>query len=299
MPGDNYYKLLGVEANATADEIRKAYRRLALETHPDHNPGNPEAEERFKKISEAYGVLIDPKKRSQYDEFLRLGAWRHKSAAGHSGFRYSQEEILRDFYGSRYAQDVFSDLQREFQRMGFRFDENFLNRMFFGNKGIFFHGVIWGSPTGFTVYRSRTNAQPWSSPSGYDAPQGDSEVSAPPRGILEAGASILLKGGKKLGKYLINKIVGGGRALDRKEPNPMNRESDSDVAYQLLISPAQASLGARVQLDLPYLDAGKRVFVTIPAGVKSGTKLRLKQMGRPRPNQPHERGDLYLHLQVQ
>ncbi|NLX19119.1 MAG: DnaJ domain-containing protein, partial [Desulfobulbus sp.] len=82
-----YYQILGVDKNATADEIKKAYRKLALKYHPDKNPGNKKAEEQFKKISEAYAVLSDQEKRQQYDTF------------GSAGFRqrYTQEDIFRNF----------------------------------------------------------------------------------------------------------------------------------------------------------------------------------------------------------
>ena len=82
----DYYKLLGVEKNASPEEIKKAYRKLALKHHPDRNKGNKEAEEQFKKISEAYAVLSDKEKRQQYD------------TVGSAGFqqRYSQEDIFRN-----------------------------------------------------------------------------------------------------------------------------------------------------------------------------------------------------------
>src|SRR5574340_536941 len=83
----DYYKVLGVDKKASNDDIKKAYRRLALKYHPDKNPGNKEAEEKFKKLSEAYAVLSDKEKRNQYDNF------------GSDNFsqRYTQEDIFRNF----------------------------------------------------------------------------------------------------------------------------------------------------------------------------------------------------------
>ena len=83
----DYYKTLGVEKNASEKDIKKAYRKLALKFHPDRNKGDKEAEEKFKKISEAYAVLSDKEKRKQYDTF------------GDAGFqqRYTQEDIFRGF----------------------------------------------------------------------------------------------------------------------------------------------------------------------------------------------------------
>jgi curved DNA-binding protein len=83
----DYYEVLGVKKDGSAQDIKKAYRKLAMKYHPDRNKGDKEAEEKFKKISEAYAVLSDPEKRKQYDTF------------GESGFqqRYSQEDIFRGF----------------------------------------------------------------------------------------------------------------------------------------------------------------------------------------------------------
>ena len=84
---EDYYKILGVEKNSTEDDIKKAYRKLAMKFHPDRNPNNKQAEEKFKKISEAYAVLSDKEKRKQYDSF------------GSDAFRqrYTQEDIFRNF----------------------------------------------------------------------------------------------------------------------------------------------------------------------------------------------------------
>lgn len=87
MPAKDYYTTLGVSKSASVDEIKKAYRKLALKYHPDHNKDDKSAETRFKEISEAYAVLSDSEKRKQYDTF------------GAEGFqnRFSQEDIFRGF----------------------------------------------------------------------------------------------------------------------------------------------------------------------------------------------------------
>ena len=85
---EDYYQVLGVDKKATADEIKKAYRKLALKWHPDKNPNNKGAEEKFKKISEAYAVLSDAEKRQQYDQFGSADQYRQQ---------YSQEDIFRNF----------------------------------------------------------------------------------------------------------------------------------------------------------------------------------------------------------
>ncbi|MEH0023109.1 MAG: DnaJ domain-containing protein [Desulfobacter sp.] len=84
---DDYYKILGLSKTASADEIKKAYRKLALKYHPDKTKGDKALEDKFKKISEAYAVLSDPEKKNQYDTY------------GSAGFqqRFSQEDIFRNF----------------------------------------------------------------------------------------------------------------------------------------------------------------------------------------------------------
>ena len=87
MASKDYYQLLGLTKDASAEAIKKAYRKLAVKYHPDKNPGNKEAEEKFKEINEAYAVLSDPQKKTQYDQF------------GSTGFhqRFSREDIFRGF----------------------------------------------------------------------------------------------------------------------------------------------------------------------------------------------------------
>jgi len=116
-----YYDDLGVGQQAGAEEIKKAYRKLALKYHPDKNPGNTQAEERFKRINEAYAVLSNPEKRKQYDTF------------GDTGFhqRFSQEDIFRGF--------DLNDILRQFG-----FGGNFSGASF--GQGGFRAGAAGGAP---------------------------------------------------------------------------------------------------------------------------------------------------------
>ncbi len=134
----DYYAILGVAPGCSADEVRKAYRRLALQWHPDRNPGNPDSAERFKEISEAYGVLIDPMKREQYDLARTPGSDRT--------FRYTQEDIFRDLFNNRGASEVFEELAREFERRGLRVDRYYFEKTLSGGTvitgGVFVIGPL-------------------------------------------------------------------------------------------------------------------------------------------------------------
>lgn len=296
----DYYQVLGVSPEATAEEVKKAYRKQALETHPDRNPDDPTAEERFKKISEAYGVLSDVQKRAQYDQYRRLGIHQRPGGQPQSGFGYSQDEIFRDLFRNRQTQDIFSEMQREFQRMGFRFDDDFIKRTFFGNRSVFFQGVFFGGPGGVRVFRYGEGGAPRAERRGQQryAQRNSGAPRAKPKGILEQGLSMLADAGKKLGKYLLNKALGVGQPAPHMS-NSNGRASDiSDVTYNLVLSPNEARGGATIEVELPHLDRGKRVSVRIPPGVQNGTKLRLKEMGRAVPTHPERRGDLYIQLQV-
>lgn len=304
MSSHDYYETLGVSPSATTEEIKRNYRKLALETHPDRNPNDRAAEDRFKKISEAYGVLIDPQKRLQYDQYRQLGVHSRPGARPHGqgGFGYSQEEIFKDFFNSRYAQDIFAEMQQEFQRMGFRFDDRFVNRVFFGDKNIFFQGFFWGTPGTTRVYRYTArfgNGGHVHKPHAGSFDQRTRSMQQhQPKGFLEQSASLLGKAVKKAGNYLFDKVVGwlGGSTAHRLKAE--SGESVADLTYQLVISRDDAHLGALVEVDLPHMPEGNRVSVRIPPGVRTGTRLRLKEKGRLLSQKTQQRGDLYLELKV-
>lgn len=112
----DYYKILGVSESASEDEIKKVYRKLAVKYHPDKNPGNKEAEAKFKEISAAYYVLSDPKRKAEYDQIRKFGGARAGNYAGAQGFNY--EDLLRQFRGGRSSgpsgqYSVFGDIFEE------------------------------------------------------------------------------------------------------------------------------------------------------------------------------------------
>ncbi|MDR3557622.1 MAG: DnaJ domain-containing protein [Syntrophobacteraceae bacterium] len=292
MSNLDYYQILSISPEASPEEIKKAYRKLALETHPDRNPGDAGAEERFKKINEAYGVLSDSDKRSQYDQYRRVG-YQPGVGAGR-GFGYSQEDILRDLFRSGRPQDIFQEMEREFARAGIRFDPAFINNLFFGGKNISFQGFIFG-PGKVRVVRYR---RPPGRQQNVYGPAGNPEVDAlKPGKLLSSGFSLLGKVGKAAGGYFLKKIFG----LDNGQQQVAGRGGKSfgrDMTYKLSITPAQALLGDTVQISLPQYGGGRLISVRIPPGVKSGTRLRLKDIGTMFPDQ-HPRGsNLYIVLKV-
>ncbi len=264
----DYYRVLGVSPETTPDEIKRAYRRLALEHHPDRNRGDRRAEERFKEISEAYGVLIDPQKRRQYDAFRRGGF-----PPGDAGFRYRQEEIFRDVFNDPFASAIFDDLRREFQRMGFRFDDRFFHQTFFGGRGFVFGGVFFMGPRGPVFSRTfRREPVERQRPEPVEGP-------ALTGGLLRAA-------GKKLKGFLTGLLRGDW--VQTQGP---------DIDAELSVTAEEARRGTKKPIAVRRDGAREELLVTVPPGVRTGTRLRLKEKGTSGPHGIP--GDLYLTIRVE
>ncbi|MDD5093413.1 MAG: DnaJ domain-containing protein [Dehalococcoidia bacterium] len=128
----DYYDILGVPASASMPEIKSAFRKLAFEYHPDKNPGNESlAEEKFKLINEAYGILGHEARKSEYDAYRNSQFAGIGSRRGSHDFRYTQDDIFKEAFSN---ENIFDEINRMFAQAGLRFDANFRNRVFFGGR---------------------------------------------------------------------------------------------------------------------------------------------------------------------
>ena len=117
-------------------------------------------------------------------------------------------------------------------------------------------------------------------------------------GILKEGVSLLAKAGKKVGELILKKVFNLGEPRDTSSNRKPGNRVDGDILYNLPISKSVAARGAVIQVELPHMQDRKRVSVRIPAGIRTGTRLRLREMGRPMRNNVHHRGDLYLDVRI-
>jgi curved DNA-binding protein CbpA len=267
----DYYGTLGVRPDANEEEIRKAYRRLAIRWHPDRNPGVSDATQRFQEISEAYAVLIDPGKRRQYDH-----AWH---AGGPAGFQQNREDLFRELFANARASAVFDELTREFERMGMRVDRQHFHRTLFGGRTVVTGGIFVVTPftplnTVFKMARAAVRG----------ARNGASVEAAQTRALPPGGG--ILAGLKRLGKWLIGLPPVLAPAAEARD----------DIVLPLALSRAEAQQGAHKRVTLERTSGVEKFTVTIPPGVRSGTKLRLRGKGEERPG--GNRGDLYLDVEI-
>jgi curved DNA-binding protein len=263
----DYYQILGLPQDASQEDIKRAFRRLAFKYHPDTNPGNEEqAAERFKQINEAYGVLGDEGKRRQYD-FARRGQFAGVgSDTGYGGFGYSQQDIFRDIFSNP---AMFDELSRMFAQAGLRFDQDFLNRVFFEGRGFVFQ--FYATPGG-VGQESYQQGYPYTSVSTYKP------------GLMERLLSRVML---KIGRFALRKLFGFDYETLLKP--------QLDQHIELEISPAEATSGGEKQVTYKRGKKTKKLMVNIPSGVKPGTKIRLKGMGV---KEGKKSGDLYLHIKV-
>jgi len=268
----DYYKTLGVPENAGDEDIRKAFRKLAFKHHPDKNLGHEKAaEEKFKDINEAYGVLSDPVKRGQYDQ-VRQGGMASPGFNPAQGFNYSQQDIFRDAFTN---QTNLDELNRMFAQQGLRFDPEFLNRTFFGANNVVFRVYNFGgSGAGGNTYANRTAARP------EQAPTAAREYKP---NFMERWAAKTIT---KLNKFVLRKAFG----IQLPDP-PVNL----DISQNFSISTAEATAGGEKVYLHPNGLKTRKLMVKIPAGIQNGTRIRLKGLGKKEEGQT---GDLYLVVKI-
>ncbi|HJK89925.1 MAG TPA: DnaJ C-terminal domain-containing protein [Polyangiaceae bacterium LLY-WYZ-15_(1-7)] len=280
MSEKDYYGALGVKKGASTDEIKKAYRRLAKELHPDRNPGDEKAEERFKEVSEAYGVLSDAEKRALYDEF------------GVAGLR---EGFDPEAYRARQAAAA-----------GFDFGEMFGGRARGGGGG----GFGFDLEDLFRGAGSRTSPRPGRDyeakveVSFLEALRGtEKEVSFTlPRRREVKSLKVRIPAGIRDGEKLRLRGQGGKGARGGSDGDlilSVSVGTHPDLWYEgdtlhmrLPVRPLEAYEGSKVPVSTP----GGDVQVKLPKGAKTGAKLGLKGKGAPKRGGP--RGKLILHVEV-
>lgn len=288
MEYKDYYKILGVDKKASDEDIKRAYRKLAMQYHPDRNPEDRKtAEEKFKEINEAYEVLRDHEKRARYDQ---LGdSYQRWQQTGGSPGSFNWEEWFTGAPGGRTTRVDVEDL--------------------FGNFGGFsdFFSAIFGGMPGSTVRQQTSTRQ--RQPVAYETPvqitleeayrgarraiQVDGrrlEGKIPPG--AKTGTKIRLAGmgpagpdGRKSDIYLVIEVL----------PDPRFERKGNDLYGEVTVDLYTAVLGGEVRV--PTLSGD--VMLTIPPGTQPGQKIRLAGRGMPDIHNPNNFGDLYVTVKVQ
>ncbi len=324
----DYYEILGVLRNANESEVKKAYRQLALQYHPDRNPGDKAAEEKFKEASEAYEVLRDPNKRELYDRYGHEGL----SRTGFSGFAGFEDifssfgDIFEDFFGfggghrrsagPRKGPDFRYDLTISFM------DAALGKEMEIEIERLESCGTCKGSGAkpgtkkencpacrgtgqvthsqGFFTLRttcSRCRGQGFFIPHPCGECRGSGKVKRPKKIPTKIPAGV--DSGSRL------KVTGEGGEGDRGgrpgdlyvvlhvEPHPFFERHDDDILCQIPISFVQAALGEEV--EVPTLSGTKKL--TIPPGIQSGQIITLRGQGIPHLD-GYGKGDQHVQVNV-
>jgi len=310
----DYYEVLGVARSAADDDLKKAYRRLAIQLHPDRNPGNKQAEERFKEVNEAYQVLSDPERRSQYDRFGHSAFQGPQGPGPFGGFDFSQgfEEVFSDIFGdffgtgrgrarsrSRRGDDLRYDLEVEFEEAArgtekvVRFQRLTLCESCNGTRA---RGGSTGArqcPNCRGTGQVRTQQGFFSISTTCNQCRGEGTIISDPcpkcqgQGRLrkQESLSVRIPPGVDNGSRL--KLRGEGEAgygggtpgdlyviIHVKEHSLFVRQ-ENHIVIEVPISFPQAALGC--EIEVPTLEG--KVNLKVPSGTQSGKVLRLKGKG--------------------
>jgi len=262
----DFYKVLGVDKKAPADEIKKKYRALARDLHPDKTKGDAAKEEKFKAVSEAYEILSDAKKRAEYDEARSLferGGFRAPQGGGFQGGDFS------DVFGGGNPQDIFANLFGNAARRGPRKGQDLQTE-----ATITFRESVFGTTLDLRLATDRGQAQ---------------NISARvPTGVND-GAKIRVKGKGAQGE------AGPGDLFIQLhvKPHPIFSRKGENLTLTLPVTFAEAALGADIKV--PTM-AGDDVTVRIAPGTPSGRTLRVKGRGIVKGSTT---GDLLVTVEVQ
>ncbi len=263
----DYYAVLSLPKDASDRDIRKAYRKLAQQYHPDNNPGDAEAEERFKEINEAHSVLGDPAIRREYDETREMGPF----VGGPGGTTHIRIEDLSDLFG-----------------------EGGGGGGIFGGLGDILGGRVRRGPSRGPDVETHLNLTFHEALSGVTktvARDGQSSRVRIPAGVAD-GARIRVRGKGAPG-------ANGGPPGDlyvrvHVAEHPIFKRTGSDLKVDVPITYSEAALGAKI--DVPTLDG--KVTLRIPPGTGTGQTFRVRDKGVPRPGSG-ESGDLLVTVAVE
>jgi curved DNA-binding protein len=291
MEYKDYYKILGVDKNASEKDIKKVYRRLARQYHPDVNPGDKAAEARFKEINEAYEVLSDAEKRRKYDE-LGQNYQRYQQTGGQPG-------------GFDWGQWAAQGARGQGQPGGVHVEYGDINEMF-GGSGFsdFFESIFGGAGArGATATQQPARGRDLE----HDIDVTLEEAFQGAQRLMEVDGrrlEVKIPAGVKTGSRV--RVAGEGMPAGRGNtrgdlylrvnvlPNPTFERRGDDLYCEATIDMFAALLGGEARV--PTMTG--TVSLRIPAGTQSGRTFRLAGQGMPKLRAPQERGDLYAKVRV-
>jgi curved DNA-binding protein len=290
MQYKDYYQVLGVDKSATTDEIRRVYRNLAKKYHPDRNPGNKQAEEKFKEINEANEVLSDPQKRKRYDQLGQsYQSWQQQGGSDGS-FRWEDWFSTPRSGGTRVEVNDMGDLGDIFEEFGF---------------SDFFNSIFGGMGTSTRTRRSQSRT---AQPAIYEQPVSITfqEAYNGTQRTVQIGdrrKEVKIPAGAKTGTKV--RYAGAGPQQGRQKsdlylvidlkPDPHFDRQGDDLYSDASIDLYTAVLGGQATITTP----SGNVLLTIPAGTQPGQTFRLAGKGMPILRQPGSFGNLFVRIKVQ